>query len=147
MKFHSEEYIQRNAEFGRILDLASKGAKQVLIVSPDKIDSLDDSLKYALDEKTAKELKKNRKATTTNSSGELIELYLETGKTKSDFKKGNILLPWTSGFDTHQRLKDPRGIDTYYIPHSGPGTTKAAGLKVKDELSAYIESNPDSSAL
>lgn len=93
MKFHSEEYIQRDAEFGRILDLASKGAKQVLIVSPDKIDSLDDSLKYALDEKTAKELKKNRKATTTNSSGELIELYLETGKTKSDFKKGNILLP------------------------------------------------------
>ncbi|HFI2197460.1 TPA: hypothetical protein ACGPQK_002651 [Pseudomonas aeruginosa] len=93
MKFHSEEYIQRDAEFGRILDLASKGAEQVLIVSPDKIDSLDDSLKYALDEKTAKELKKNRKATTTNRSGEPIELYLETGKTKSDFKKGNILLP------------------------------------------------------
>lgn len=39
MQYHSIEHLERNNEFVRVLLLACQGAEQVLIVTPDKMDS------------------------------------------------------------------------------------------------------------
>lgn len=146
MKFHSSEYVAREEEFKRVLILACMNTTQLLIYSPNNIDSLDHCLEHTFGAKYAKELKKNRKLIITTQTGN-VEIYLEAGRTKSGFSKGNILLPWTSELDTHDKMKDYRATNTYYIPHTGPNTAKLIGTPIKDELTSYLQSNPSSTQI
>ena len=137
MKHHSTESIERDNEFKRILARASLETNQVLIYSPDKVDSLADQLEQAFGIQLAKKLKKDRHIHANN-----VDYFLEATKTKSGFTRGNIFMPWASQHTWQSLLKDPRGVNTFFIPWNGPEALKFPGGK--DELVLYLRENPDS---
>ena len=113
-------------------------SKQVLIVSPNKIDSLYDSLEIALGKSLAKKLLKDRQITLNG-----VDYFLEASKTKSSFVRGNIFIPWASQHTWGAALQDFRGENTFFIPWTGPDAPKMVPGG-KDELALYLQSNPDS---
>lgn len=60
MQYHSTEHLERHEEFRRMLILAAQGTSQLLIVSPDKIDTLEDYLKASFQEAPARKLRKEK---------------------------------------------------------------------------------------
>ena len=139
MQYHSVEYLERKSEFCRVLLLACQGVTQLLIVTPDKMDSLNDYFKLAFGDKAAKEL---RTAKSININ-EKLTIFFEGKDKDSEFKKGNIFAPWASINTIYNVIKDPRGVNTFYIPHSGENS----GPGTKDELKLYLENYPKSKAV
>lgn len=136
MQYHSEEHLERKAEFNRVLIIAAQGAQQLLIVTPDKMDTLEDYLKVAFGEKPAKELR-SKKLLKVNEG---LTVFLEGKKDASGFSKGNVFLPWASMTTVDRAVKDYRATNTFFIPHSGPDS----GPGTKDELALYLSNYPSS---
>lgn len=136
MKYHSTISNDRHAEFARVLALASDSADQVLIMSPDRINSLEDYLSKTFGEAFAKKLFKDRKLNITDDRFN-VTYFLEANNTKSGFQKGNIFMPWASQHTWQAILKDRRGNSTFFIPHAGPDSEK-------NELALYLRDNGDS---
>ena len=136
MQYHSIEHLERKNEFVRVLLLACQGAEQVLIVTPDKMDSLQEYFKLAFNEKPARELRKEKSI----KINENLTIFFEGKDKDSGFQKGNIFAPWASVNTIYNVIKDPRGVNTFYIPHSGPNS----GPGTKDELKLYLENYPKS---
>lgn len=136
MQYHSTEHLERKNEFIRVLLLACQGVEQVLIVTPDKMGSLQDYFKLAFNEKSAKELRDKKRI----KINEKLTIFFEGKDKDSGFQKGNIFAPWASINTIYNVIKDPRGVNTFYIPHSGPNS----GPETKDELKLYLENYPKS---
>lgn len=139
MQYHSIEHLERKNEFCRVLLVACHDATQVLIVTPDKMDSLEDYFKLAFNDKAAKELR-NKKSLKINEN---LTIFFEGKDKDSGFKKENIFAPWASINTIYNVIKDPRAVNTFYIPHSGENS----GPGTKDELKLYLENYPKSKAV
>lgn len=139
MQFHSTEHLERRNEFARVLAIAAQGTSQLLIVSPDRIDSLEDFLKAFFGDALAKELRKNKSIQINDH----LTVFLEAKKQDSGFKRGHVFLPWASMNTVEQAMKDGRAISTFYIPHSGPNS----GPGTVDELKKYLARYPGSKAV
>lgn len=136
MQFHSTEYLERHDEFRRVLIIAAQGTSQLLLVSPDKIDTLEDYLKAFFGDAQARELRKNKSLKINDQ----LTVFLEAKKQNSGFKRGHIFLPWASMGTVELAMKDGRAISTFYIPHSGANS----GAATVDELKKYLSRYPES---
>lgn len=139
MQYHSTEHLERKTEFNRVMVAAAQGAQQLLIVTPDKMDTLEDYLKSAFGEKPAKELRSKKQLKINDG----LTVFLEGKKDDSGFAKGNVFLPWASMSTFDRAYSDPRSVNTFYIPHSGPNS----GPGTIDELSVYLAKYKSSKAV
>lgn len=136
MKYHSTNYSGGIEEFARMLVVSSSGASELLIVSPDKIDSLDGVVTKAFGAAVWKLLFKERKVHVAELG---LTIFLEASRTKSAFKKGNVFLPMAAMHTVESAINDYRTVNTFYLPHSGPNT----GYGI-DELTVYLKKYRDS---
>lgn len=136
MKYHSTNYSGDIGEFSRVFTIAASGATELLVVSPDKIASLENIITKAFGPEFWKTLFKNRSVKLPKTN---LTIYMEAKGTKSAFSRGNVFLPLASMGTVDAAIKDYRTLNTFYIPHSGPKT--GHGI---DELSEYKKKYPDS---
>lgn len=122
-----------------MLLISSAGASELLIVSPDKIASLDGVVTKAFGSAVWKLLFKERKVHVEKIG---LTIFLEASRTKSAFTKGNVFLPMASMHTVATAINDYRTVNTFYLPHSGPNT----GFGI-DELTEYLKKYPDSKAV
>ncbi|MBV4491411.1 hypothetical protein [Pseudomonas oryzicola] len=139
MQYHSTEHLERHEEFRRMLILAAQGTSQLLIVSPDKIDTLEDYLKASFQEAPARKLRKEKSLKINDS----LTVFLEAKDPNSGFSRGHVFIPWASMHTVDRAVNDSRSISTFYIPHSGPDS----GPGTVDELALYKNKYPSSKEL
>lgn len=136
MHYHSVNYSAGEEEFMRVLILAASNTTQLLIVSPGPIGNLETAVTKAFSSAVWKFLHKNRK---TAVPGTNLTIYLEARRTKSEFTKGNVYLPYASMHTVDEAVRDVRTVNTFFLPQSGPKT----GWN-QDDLSLYLKSYPSS---
>ncbi|WP_156179891.1 hypothetical protein [Pseudomonas veronii] len=136
MQYHSTNYSGDIGEFSRVLAIAASNTTELLLVSPDKIASLETLITKAYGHDLWKLLFKNRSVKIPQTN---LTIYMEAKGTKSAFSRGNIFLPLASMSTVERAIKDHRTVNTFYIPHSGPNT----GFGI-DELTDYKKKYPAS---
>lgn len=141
MQFHSIEDWERDNEFQRVLSLASQGTQEVLIVSPDRKGSLVRHLQIFFGGNLANQLTSKRNITFNG-----INYFYEFPRSgKSNFKQGNIFLPWAAESTWQQFIPDTRGINTYFIPWIGNKHVQHdPKLFTTNELTLYLQQYPGS---
>ena len=107
----------------------TRGNNEVLIKIPN-ISNIDGAISNVLGDNLAKRLKKNR---SVDIQG--VQVFLESGRTKTQFSKGVILAAYPSEKSLTGILSDYRGTDTVYIPWA------------EAERASYLAANPASSAV
>jgi len=136
MQYHSSNYSGDIAEFARMFAKAAMGATELLIVSPDKIASLESIITNAFGPASWKDLYKNRNVKIPQAN---LTIFMEANRTKSAFSRGNVFLPLASMSTVDTAVNDYRTVNTFYLPHSGPNT----GYGI-DELTEYKKKYPKS---
>lgn len=148
MRFHSIEYKERNDEFIRIFCVATSLPDDLLIVPPNGLSSIQEHLENTIGKENAKKLIKTRQLNLPFPPGLPKTLYLEWSNSKpSGFKGGSVLLPWVQIATCKSYIECHKTKNSFYIPWTGPGSSKLSGVETVDELSEYRRLYPDSVAI
>lgn len=136
MQYHSANYSMNINEFARMLLVsATSNAIELLIVSPGPIANLDIPFSRAFGSDAWKTLKRDRQVALPIG----LTVYLEGSRTKSNFRKGNVYLPYASMHTVDEAVYDQRSVNTFFLPQSGPNSGMG-----QDDLTDYLKKYPSS---